>query len=166
MGVEVQTNSPITSRNINEFITRKTDNLLSQEKQDKEKSKVTFKIWDNILHTIIKNYRKYYSNRRGLFRNISNCLKNCFIEITQHINSWRSKRALWSGPCCTFRPKMPNHCTKNRQFVKYLKKNCFLGPKDSKIDISKTINIILKKNTCPFLSSIEREEKFSAQSKI
>ena len=73
------------------------------------------------------NYRKYYSNRRWLFRNISNCLKNCFIKITQQINFWWFKRALWSGPYCTFRIKKPNLCTKNGQFAKHSKKNCFFG---------------------------------------
>ena len=112
------------------------------------------------------NYRKYYSNWRGIFRNISNCLKNCFIKITQQINFLRFKHALWSGPYCIFCPKMPNRCTKNEQFAKHLKKIFFFGPKNSKIDISKNINTILKKNTCPFLSSIERGKKIPAQSKI
>ena len=47
--------------------------------------------------------------------------------MTQQINFWQFKRALSSGPYCTFRPKIPNRCTKNGRFAKHLKKNCFFG---------------------------------------
>ena len=107
--------------------------------------------------------QKHYSNRRGHFRNISNCLKNFFIKITQQINFLRFKRALWCGPYCTFRPKMPNRCTKNGTFAKHLKKNYFLGPKNSKIYNSKNINIILKiKYVSFFIVYRTRKKIFSA----
>ena len=85
------------------------------------------------------------------------------MKITQQINFWRFKRALWSGPYCTFSAKMPNRCAKNEQFAKHLKKNCFFfGTEKFKNRSLEKYKYHIEKNTCLFLSSIERRKKFSA----
>ena len=56
---------------------------------------------------------------------------------------------------------MPNRCTKNGQFAKHLKKNCFFfgTQKFQNQYLEKYKYHIEIKNTCPFLSSIERGEE-------